>query len=347
MIARYRVSPPDESVWLRALRRGSLARGPYRKELAEALVQATGYRHALFAANTFSILSLSLRAMLPGHDRPRVAVPAAATCLAMVHAVRAMGGTPVYVDLLPESASASVELVSRAFAAGQVDGALVPRHFGLASGASALQAIGIPFVDDAAQSVLSVLADVAAPVRSGNVALSLYPTKMLAGIDGGVLLTNDGTLAEAVERLTSYADLDADDGTTRFNASLPDLHAAIALDSLERLPARRARLASIVARYDETLRGQPWGRLRGAGGVAEPQRYVVDLGPQRDWFVSRCAELGIESTPELGFCAPDGRYDVATRLVAQTCSIPLHADLTDDEVDRVCDGMRTIFGELR
>ena len=65
------------------------------------------------------------------------------------------------------------------------------------------------------------------------VTLSFYPTKWVNGIDGGAILLDDDELACLIRKRASYVDQIEYEHRGRYNAQMSNLHAAIALSSLQ------------------------------------------------------------------------------------------------------------------
>jgi dTDP-4-amino-4,6-dideoxygalactose transaminase len=83
---------------------------------------------------------------------------------------------------------------------------------------------------------------------------SLSPTKLLVAGEGGLVTTNDGTLAKAVRGMRNYGDTGAyDPAWLGMNARMPEFNAALGLAGLATLDDRIRRRNEIAAMYDELL----------------------------------------------------------------------------------------------
>lgn len=83
---------------------------------------------------------------------------------------------------------------------------------------------------------------------------SLTPTKVMSGAEGGLITTNEEGLAETLRVARNYGN--PGDYDTRFpglNARLSELHAALALFSLDRLEERVEHRNAIASRYEALL----------------------------------------------------------------------------------------------
>ena len=86
---------------------------------------------------------------------------------------------------------------------------------------------------------------------------SLYPSKGLNGIDGGLVSTHNARIAEQIRERRYYAQQRSHDGVRRFNYRLADIHAAVALESMQRLSEVEARFLQIQNYYLQELEDFP------------------------------------------------------------------------------------------
>ena len=252
---------------------GWLTQGPK----VAAFEKAFAARHEVeFAAATTSCttaLHLILAAMGigPGDE---VLVPAF-TWVATANAVVYCGGTPVFVDVDPETfnmdpASAAARRTPRTRAA-------IPVHlFGLAADMDALAAAlpGLPLVEDAACAAGSAYKG--RPVGGLGVmaAFSFHPRKAITTGEGGMVTTNDAALAEAVNVRRNHGASVSEEQRHRgahpyllpdfdvlgFNYRMTDLQGALGLvqlGKLDRFIAERQRWARY---YERELAGIDWLR---------------------------------------------------------------------------------------
>lgn len=87
---------------------------------------------------------------------------------------------------------------------------------------------------------------------------SLSPTKLLVAGEGGLVATNDATLARLIRGARNYGDLGAyDPELLGLSARMSEFGAALALASLEQLEAKVARRNRIADTYTSLLRTLP------------------------------------------------------------------------------------------
>ena len=313
-----------------------------------------GSRHAVGISSGTEALVLALRALDigPGDE---VIVPAN-SFIATAEAVSLAGATPRFVDVDADTALVTAELVEPAI--GPPTRCVIPVHLygrlaDLAPIVALARGAGIAVIEDACQAHGALLAG----RRAGSIAdagcFSFYPAKNLgAWGDGGGLVTDDGALADRVRLLRSHGERPRYHhqvvGTT---ARLDALHAAVLRVKLGRLDGWNRDRRRVAAQLTAALAGSP---VRTPAPVATAgdhvyHQYVVTT-PQRDALREQLASAGIGSgihypvpihrSPayaSLGYGA--GSLPVAERLAEESCSLPMHPWLRDDEIARVAEAI--------
>jgi dTDP-4-amino-4,6-dideoxygalactose transaminase len=262
---------------------------------------------------------------------------------------------PVFVDVDPATFNmdpADLErAIGEASAAGKTPHAVMPVDlYGLPADYDAIAAIatrhGLTVLADAAQSFGGGIGNRRAGALAPVSATSFYPTKPLGCYgDGGAVLTEDDGLAERVRMIRSHGRAGTGDEAMVLGLTgrLDTLQAAILLAKLEVFEAELARRRAIAARYGAALAGR-------VGVQAMPERFASAFAlftirvENRDAVRARLDGAGIGTGlfyrlalhQHPAFRDFNGRkLPVSERLTGEVLSLPMHPDLTDDEVDRV------------
>jgi len=188
---------------------------------------------------------------------------------------------------------------------------------------------------------------------------SFFPTKTLGAYgDAGLMVTDDEALYRKIKMYRVH-------GTSTkyhheyigYNSRLDTLQAAILrvkLTTTETAIAARARHA---AHYTERLHAIPGVRVQSVRSDAHPVYYVYNiLVPQRDALASYLKEKGIGTTiyyPKPLHLQPcfaylgykEGDFPVAERICKEILALPMYPELTDDEIDYVCDAIASFYGK--
>jgi len=269
---------PEDRAWIaeriqEVLASGHLTLGKYGAEFEEKFARFCGVRHAVAVSSGTSSLEIILRALeVQGKDVLVSTNTFFATAAAVVHA----GGNPVFVDMDPES-----------FGVRPVDvtAALTPRTAGLVvvhiggvvsrrmpELVELAQRNGLWLVEDAAHAHGSSFGGVGAGAFGIAGSFSFYPTKVMTSAEGGMIVTNDGRIAQEAR---IYRDQGKASFTQNahirmgYNWRMSEPHAIIGVRHLERLPAMIAGRQRIAAVYDAGLRG-----FEGLAPLLVPERGV-------------------------------------------------------------------------
>lgn len=190
----------------RVLRSGQFILGPEVQALETGIAELSGVKHAIGVSSGTDGILLALMALGIGAG-DEVICPSF-TFFATAGCVSRVGATPVFADSCLYCFNMDV-----ADAAGKVTPrtrALMPVHlFGQAAEMDGVLALagkhGLPVIEDAAQSMGATYRG----RKLGSIGtfgmFSLFPSKNLGGFgDGGVLVTDDGALADRARMLRAH-----------------------------------------------------------------------------------------------------------------------------------------------
>ncbi len=235
--------------------------GPFVRRLEQRLADLHGASHAVAMCNATIALQLLLRAL---GTTGEVILPSF-TFIATAHAARWENLGTRFADISAETHC--IDPVSVTAAMGRDTGAIIAVNlWGQACELERLSRIaagaGIPLVVDAAQFLGGQLGlQVEEPSRIGGVVaavISLHATKIISGLEGGAILTNDGALAEELRLRRNFGFAGYDKvvslGT---NAKMDEFSAAFAIRGLECLDFLMERNRKIHLLYKENLANLP------------------------------------------------------------------------------------------
>jgi dTDP-4-amino-4,6-dideoxygalactose transaminase len=185
-----------------------------------------GSEHAIGVANGTDALTIALRAMGVGPG-DEVVVPSF-TFYASAEAIPPTGATPVFCDVDPETMCVTPETVKAALTP-RTKAVVVVHLFGNVAPVRAIEALGVPVLEDAAQAAGSTSPD-GRPGALGTAAtFSFFPSKNLGCLgDGGAITTSDRELADRVRMLRFHGSWDkVTYEHVGYNSRLDELQAAI------------------------------------------------------------------------------------------------------------------------
>ncbi|MDP6618946.1 MAG: DegT/DnrJ/EryC1/StrS aminotransferase family protein [Nitrospinota bacterium] len=337
--------PDDERAVLRTLRSGQAAAGPEVERFEGEVARRLGLRGGVATSSGTAALHLVLLALGVGRG-DGVVIPSY-VCGALLQAVRFVGAVPRLADLAEGRFHPGPEEIDRA-ADRRTRAVLFPHPFGEPVDLSGVRALGLPLVEDLAQSLGARRGkDPAGRARRAAVC-SFSATKMAAG-EGGMVVSDRAGILRVARDLRAYDE--PPDARLRFNYKMSDLHAALGRSQLKKLESFIRRRRRIAARYHRAFRDLPL--LLPAdppGGRHVYHRYVVRVtGKPGGAGVLRFLQgrrviarrpvhrpvhriLGVKGFP---------RTDAAVR---EAVSIPCYPALGDGEVMRVIEAVRAAFG---
>ena len=326
-----------------------------------------GQGHAVGVANGMDALVLALRALEVGTGDTVLTVSMTAT--ATVAAVRAVGATPVLVDvdaatalMDPQRVAATLEHWPTGLPRPRV---ILPVHlYGQPCAMDRLVVLardhGAALLEDCAQAHGARVNGRRVGGFGRLAAYSFYPTKNLGAVgDGGALLTDDAGLAARLRRLRQYgwsAPQWAEEAG--LNSRLDELQAAILRVRLPALDAANARRRAIAAQYDAAFAALPTERFRPLPRDARSEpvyhQYACQ-SPEREALRAWLAERGIGTGihyPHPVHLQPGYRDAVrlgvgglpeTERIARETLSLPMYPELPDADVARVAAAVRDYF----
>jgi dTDP-4-amino-4,6-dideoxygalactose transaminase len=298
-----------------AVRSGWWSMGPRVSELEREFARFCGSAHAIAVANGTAALHLALLATGCGNG-DEVLVPSL-NFVAAANTILHTGATPVFCDIRgphdltvsPEDLEAAVSRRTRA---------IVVMHYGgnpchMEAICELAKAHDLAVIEDAAHApgaqwggrMCGTIGDVGC--------FSFFSNKNLPVGEGGMIVTNDDSLAESVRLLRSHGmttlTWDRHRGHASsydvvragFNYRLDEIRAALALVQLERLEGQNAARGRIVGFYRDVLDGK-----NGLSMPFAPRDHVIPVhhlavivlpeGSRRDEVRGLLAERGVQTS---------------------------------------------------
>jgi dTDP-4-amino-4,6-dideoxygalactose transaminase len=360
------------------LRSGWITSGPRTAQFEKEFAARHGASHALAVTSATAGLHLAMMALelQPGDE----VITTPLTWPATVNAIVLSGGTPVLVDVEPETLNLDPRLVAAAVTPRTR--AVLPVHYAgqpCDLDAIAAAAPGAQLIEDAAHAVGAVYRGRPIGGIGAAAIFSFHPIKNITTGEGGMVTTNDAALAKRMSLLRFHG-VERDAWKAYGGAQLPlydvvrpglkynltDIQSAIGLAQLRKLDAFNAERARLAARYDTALAQVP--ALRPLGAVAYPcthvhHLYVVRIDParltiDRNAFMAAVIAAGVglglhfTAVHELTYYRQRlgdlrAALPVATDASARLFSLPLFPGLSDAEQDRVVEVLADVADRNR
>jgi len=330
------------------------------RELEEHAAERLDVPHVVAVSSCTAGLMLVVQALTEPGD---TAVMPSFTFSATAHAAVWAGAVPRFTEC--DITTCQIDLDD---AARRLDGAslLVGTHvFGAPCRPDAVEALGaqtgIPVLFDAAHAFGATRAGRRIGGFGDAEVFSLSPTKVLVAGEGGLIATRDPKLAERLRLGRDYGN--PGDYDTRFaglNARMSELHAAVALCSLDELGDHLAIRGELADRYRAGFASVPGVAVQTVDpdDVSTYKDLTVivdeaDFGLDRDGLVQALKAEGIDTRPY--FWPPVHRQEAYAHLAGtgelpatdwvsrRVVSLPLWRDMPAGSVETVVEVVASIY----
>jgi len=362
-----RPSLPEAAEFLEMIRdsfqSGVVTNGSVVQRFEAEACRFTGAKYAVALSSCTSGLILSLGALdLPAAGE--VVVPSF-TFAATIEAILWNNLTPVYVDCLPGTLTIDPDEVVRAITPATA--AICPVNvYGLPPDNDRLAEIsdryGIPLIFDSAQGLGATYKG----RPSGGFGLcevfSLSPSKVITAVEGGLVTTNDGTIAERVRSMRDYGKgPDGEDMIHKgLSARMSEFHAAVGLLNLRKAASLISARLELIRRYRERLSILPGCRTQefpqdrttsgnyfvlfiGKGAAqgrnrAQEELKSANIMTKKYYAVPAHFLTAFRSKPRRVV----GDLRVTWAATRESLALPLYAHMTVRQQDRVCQALESL-----
>jgi dTDP-4-amino-4,6-dideoxygalactose transaminase len=353
-IAKPIIGKEEERAILEVIASGQLVQGPKVHEFEARFAELCGVEHAVATSSGTTALHIAMLAHEIGSSDEVITSPfsfiASANCALYV------GARPVFVDIEPDFFTIDPAKIEERITKNTK--AIIPIHlYGQSCDMDAIVEIAqkhhLAIIEDACQAHGTTYKG--RPIGSfGTACYSLYATKNITTIEGGMLVTNDAKVAERARLIRSH-------GSPRtyehvmlgYNMRMTDLSAAIGLVQMEKLKEwnsiRRANAAYLSAGLLK-IKGVIVPKVRDQA-VHVFHQYTIRIS-DRDNAAQKLREKGIGvgihyPTPihqqplykQLGY---SDVLPVAEAASREVLSLPIHPSLTKDDLDSIIQAVASL-----
>jgi len=342
-----------------------LASGEYvsgsRVETFEANFAAyCGAREAVALNSGTSALHLALLALgiRPGDEVITVAM----TFVATVAAIKYANAVPVLVDVDPNTWVMDPASLERAITPRTR--AIIPVHLhGRLADMDAILEIsrrrGIPVIEDAAQAHGAEHAGHRAGTFGEFGCFSFYPGKNLGACgEGGAIVTNQPEMAATVRQLRDWGQAGRYNHVRHgFNYRMDGIQGALLDVKLKHLPRWTERRREVAAFYDRSLSRSGLGMPAKPSNLEHAYHVYAVRSPERDQLQEGLKDAGImtglhyprpvhlqPAYIDLGY--KPGDFPVSEQLAAEMLSLPIYPELTDQQLQRICDVLLSLCEDV-
>jgi dTDP-4-amino-4,6-dideoxygalactose transaminase len=357
------------------LESGWLTTGPRVREFEAAVAAYTGARFAVALNSCTAALHLSLLAAGVGAGDEVITTPL--TFCATANAIIHTGAVPVLADI--DRHTMNLDPAAVAGALTERTAAILPVHYaGRPADIAAFRSLAsrheLAIVEDAAHALGASIDGRRIGTTADLTCFSFHATKNLTTGEGGMVTTESAEWAERIRiaalhgmsrdgwtRYTREASPHYDVVQAGFKYNMMDIQAAIGLQQLARFEALQARRAAIWRQYDEAVATLPVTRpLPPAPGTVHARHLYTILidsatcGWSRDDLFAALRARGVGSSVHFRalhlhpyyakYGYRRGQFPQAEFISDRTLSLPLSAEMTDEDVAQVIEALGELLG---
>lgn len=357
-LSRPSITEEDVTAVLEVLRSPHLSLGPQLHAFERAVAAYVGTTEAVAVNSGTSGLHLCLAAHELGPGDEVITTPF--SFVASANCVLYQGATPVFADIDPLTLCLDPDQVEARIT--QRTRALIPVDvFGQPAPLERLCEIArsreLLLVEDACEAIGAERNGRRIGGHGTAAVFAFYPNKQMTTGEGGAIVTNDEQIART---LRSLANQGRDDNGTwmnhvrlGFNYRLDEMSAALGRSQLVRLDEMLDRRARVAAWYTERLRDLEAVDVPGVAPETTRMSwfvYVVRLDERID-RMALMTDLAADGIPTRPYFVPihlqpfyrqrfayrPGDFPVTERIALTTLALPFFTDMTEAQVDEVCE----------
>ncbi len=317
-------------------------------------------RHCVAVNSGTSALHLALLAAGVGPGDEVITTPN--SFIATAEAIAYTGAKTVFADIDPLTANIDARAVEKAITGRSK--AILPVHlYGRPADMESLEKIAqahrLILIEDACQAHGARFRGRRVGAIGASGAFSFYPSKNLAAYgEGGAVVTNDDNVAQYCRAARSHGEVRRYfHDFIGYNYRMEGFQGAVLRVKLRHLDEWSARRKAIAARYRERLSGLP---LRTPADDPRDEcayHLFVVYVKNRDAVQEALKTRGIgtavhyplplhqqKALRNLGY--KQGDFPYAERACCEALALPMFPDLTDKQVDCVCEALHTVISSI-
>ena len=351
-VSKPLIEDKEQAAVAEVLASGMVAQGPRVAQFEEAYAEYCGVKHAIAVSSGTTALHLAVLAHGIGPGDEIITSPF--TFFATASAILMAGATPVFCDIDP--VTFNLDPNSTAALIGPRTKAIMPVHlFGHPADMGAICSLtndhGLVLIEDAAQAHGAQFGDRRAGAFGAG-CFSFYATKNMTSAEGGMITTNDDSIADKARVLRNHGMRQRYyHEVLGYNYRMTDIHAAIGLVQLGRIDAfnrKRRENAEYLTKHLSDLVRCP----QEIGDVVHVyHQYTVRVPGDRDRFASALADQGVgcgvfypvplyAQSPIL---ENGGRVKGGLPETEKACktvlSLPVHPGLSTEDLEAIVDAV--------
>jgi len=366
---------------VQVLKSGWITTGPKVREFEDNFARFIGSKHAIAVNSGTASLHLALEAIGLKKDDQVIMPPL--TFAATAEVVCYFGAKPVFVDIDERTMNLDPEKVKEYLEphSSEKVKAIIPVHYGglpckMDRIMKIAQRFALKIIEDAAHAFPVKYQGQMIGTIGDATCFSFYATKPITTAEGGMLTTNDDTIAERTRMMRLHGM--SKDAWMRYTAegswyyeilspgfkyNLTDIAAAIGLVQLKRVYGMMEKRRQIAHLYNDAFKDLPEIETPYTTEDHAWHLYVIRLRKERleidrNQFIEQLRMKGIGTSVHFiplhmhpyyrntyGYQPED--YPICHRVYKQIVSLPIYSRMSSDDSLRVIDAVREVIEENR
>jgi perosamine synthetase len=344
-----------------AVLRGSrLSLGPVTEQFEAAVAASVGSPHAVAVSSGTAGLHLCIRGLDIG-EGDEVIVPSF-TFIAAANAIRYERASPVFVDIDAETLNIDPRRLEDAITP-RTRAVIVPHTFGLPAEMDAILEItgrrGLAVIEDACEAIGAEHRGRKAGSMGHAGVFAFYPNKQITTGEGGVVVTEDETLARRIRALRNQGRYPTDDwfqhAELGYNYRISEINCALGLAQMTRLQEILRKREAVAVAYNQRLsqlENLTLPPLMVPAGRISWFVYVVRLGVDRDPIIGGLAAAGIgcgryfapiHLQPSYAGWGSSASLAVTEAEASRTLALPFFNNIDTIAIDEVCENLARLL----
>ncbi len=351
---------------------GWLAHGKYSKKLEELFCEYTGAKYSTTVSNCTAGLHLSCIAA--GFKMGDEVIVPAQTHTATAHAIEYTGATAIFVDVDPLTANIIPEEIVKKITP-RTKGVIPVHMAGLPCDMKSITKIckenNLILIEDCAHSIGTNYNG----KHAGNFGItgnfSFYPTKQITTGEGGIVISNKLEIIEKIKKYKAFGidtppELRQKPGVydvqgLGYNYRMTDFQAALGAGQMQRYDQNVARRRENALLYSNHLKNNENIKFTKFSNENSYFLFQIIINPKinRDKILFGLKEKGIGvsihyATPvpfmsyymkKYGYKLTD--FPNASEYADQSISLPVHPNLTNENIEYICESLNNIIEVIK
>jgi len=286
-----------------------LTQGPITEKLERSICKYVGAKHAIVTNNGTSSLICSLLAheIGPGDE---VIVPSF-TFVATVNSILAVGAKPVLVDCDPKTFNTEVDYVKKKIT--KKTKAVMPVDVsGMPIDVNAFQDLvnekNLFLIQDSAEAIGAEYKNKKIGSFGHSTIFSFHMAKVVSGVEGGCIVTNDSNIAKKAKLIRSHGDTGQyNHKIFGLNFRISDLHSIIIFEQLKKINQFLQHREKLAKQYKDELNQFEFQKIPDfvsrhpymLFGILNPKKYRNSLNKflQKNGIETRICWLPVHKQP--------------------------------------------------